>query len=62
MLIVALGNLNFLMLPCSFPLEMHMVHWKKAYQNISEAIKHDDGIAVMGYLMSVIKHFMIVKI
>ncbi|OXU26834.1 hypothetical protein TSAR_011935 [Trichomalopsis sarcophagae] len=40
----------------SFPLEMHMVHWKKAYQNISEAIKHDDGIAVLGYLLSLDKN------
>ncbi|KAL7287393.1 hypothetical protein TKK_0018508 [Trichogramma kaykai] len=40
----------------SFPLEMHLVHWKKSYENISEAMLHDDGLAVIGYLMSVDKN------
>ncbi|XP_058796497.1 carbonic anhydrase 2-like [Phymastichus coffea] len=39
----------------SFPLEMHMVHWKKIYQNLTEALNHDDGLVVLGYLMSLDK-------
>ncbi|XP_014214604.1 carbonic anhydrase 7-like [Copidosoma floridanum] len=40
----------------SYPLEMHMVYWKKAYKTIVEALKHDDGAAVVGYLLSLDKN------
>lgn len=33
-----------------FPMEMHLVHYKSEYKDISEAIKHPDGLAVLGVL------------
>ncbi|KAJ8675211.1 hypothetical protein QAD02_010997 [Eretmocerus hayati] len=39
-----------------FPLEMHMVHWKKSYGNMSAATKYVDGIVVIGYLMPIRKN------
>lgn len=37
----------------SLPLEMHMVHYKKNYGSVSEALKHEDGLAVIGILFEV---------
>ncbi|XP_046480857.1 carbonic anhydrase 7-like isoform X4 [Neodiprion pinetum] len=34
----------------SFPMEMHMVHYKRDYQTFAEALKHDDGLAVVAFL------------
>ncbi|XP_046424503.1 carbonic anhydrase 7-like isoform X3 [Neodiprion fabricii] len=34
----------------SFPMEMHMVHYKRDYQTFTEALKHDDGLAVVAFL------------
>ncbi|KAJ8668274.1 hypothetical protein QAD02_009937 [Eretmocerus hayati] len=39
----------------SFPIEMHIVHWKETYGNKTEATKHPNGLAVLGYLMSIHK-------
>ncbi|XP_033300135.1 carbonic anhydrase 2-like [Bombus bifarius] len=33
----------------SYSMEMHAVFWKKAYGTYDEAIKHDDGLSVLGY-------------
>ncbi|CAL4131801.1 unnamed protein product, partial [Meganyctiphanes norvegica] len=33
-----------------YPLEMHLVHYKSAYGNISNAINYSDGLAVLGVL------------
>lgn len=31
-----------------YPLEMHIVHFKESYGSITEAVKHGDGLAVLG--------------
>ncbi len=36
-----------------FPAEMHLVHFNKKYGSVSEAVKHDDGLAVLGVLLKV---------
>ncbi|KAJ8664774.1 hypothetical protein QAD02_006436 [Eretmocerus hayati] len=33
-----------------FSLEMHVVHFRKSYGTFTEALKHGDGIAVLGYI------------
>ncbi|XP_003401445.1 carbonic anhydrase 2 [Bombus terrestris] len=33
----------------SYSMEMHAVFWKKVYGTYDEAIKHDDGLSVLGY-------------
>ncbi|XP_064102354.1 uncharacterized protein LOC135212657 [Macrobrachium nipponense] len=33
---------------CAFAAEMHLVHFKKKYGSIQEALKHSDGLAVLG--------------
>ena len=30
-----------------------MVHWKRSYGSFKDAIKRDDGLAVIAYLLSV---------
>lgn len=40
----------------SFSMEMHAVFWKKAYGTYDEAIKHDDGLSVLGYWYQVYKY------
>ena len=35
------------------PLEMHLVHYKKAYGSIGEALKHFDGLAVFSVMFQV---------
>lgn len=37
----------------TFPLEMHMVHYKRPYGSIGNALKHVDGLAVVGILFTV---------
>ncbi|XP_068234635.1 uncharacterized protein [Palaemon carinicauda] len=37
----------------SYPLELHLVHFKTSYGNIGEAIKHGDGLAVLGIFFEV---------
>ncbi|KAJ4428165.1 hypothetical protein ANN_24180 [Periplaneta americana] len=34
----------------SFPMEMHLVHYKKAYGSQEEATKYEDGLAVVSFL------------
>lgn len=38
----------------SFPLEMHMVHFKKEYKTFSNAINYPDGLAVVGLFFDVL--------
>ncbi|XP_069979102.1 uncharacterized protein [Penaeus vannamei] len=33
---------------CAFPAEMHLVHFKRKYKSVKEALKYDDGLAVLG--------------
>ncbi|KAK0093777.1 hypothetical protein PV326_012688 [Microctonus aethiopoides] len=37
----------------SFPLEMHMVHYKKEYETFSKAMKYPDGLAVVGLFFDI---------
>lgn len=37
----------------SFPLEYHVVHYRKSYGNILNALNHEDGVAVVGIFFSV---------
>lgn len=37
----------------SFPMEMHMVHYKKDYETLQGALKHDDGLAVVAFLFEI---------
>lgn len=37
----------------SYPMEMHMVTYKKAYHNSGEAGKHQDGMAVLAFFFEV---------
>ena len=34
----------------AFPLELHLVHYNSKYSDISEAVGHADGLAVVGVL------------
>lgn len=36
-----------------FPMEMHLVHYNKAYGNISAAVDKEDGLAVLGFFFKV---------
>ena len=40
-----------------YPAELHLVHFKEAYQTLGEAIKHGDGLAVLGVFMEVYSFF-----
>lgn len=33
-----------------FPLELHLVHFEQKYRNLTEAVKHEHGVAVIGVL------------
>nr|BAU71500.1 putative two domain conserved membrane-associated carbonic anhydrase [Phreagena okutanii] len=33
-------------------LELHVVHFKESYGTVSEAVKHDDGLAVLGFFFT----------
>ncbi|KAL6260177.1 hypothetical protein P5V15_007711 [Pogonomyrmex californicus] len=37
----------------SFPMEMHAVFYKSDYKSMDEALKHDDGLAILAYLYEV---------
>lgn len=37
----------------SYPSEVHFVHYKTKYGNVSEAIKHEDGLAVLGVFLDI---------
>lgn len=37
----------------SFPMEMHAVFYKEDYKSMDEALKHDDGLAILAYLYEV---------
>ncbi|XP_069687668.1 carbonic anhydrase 2-like [Periplaneta americana] len=37
----------------SFPMEMHLVHYKKAYGSQEEATKYEDGLAVVSFLFQI---------
>jgi len=37
----------------SYPMELHLVHYKTAYGSLGEAIKHSDGLAVLGIFIEV---------
>jgi hypothetical protein len=34
-------------------MEMHLVHFKKSYGSQEEALKHEDGLAVVSFLFKV---------
>ena len=36
-----------------YPAEMHLVHYKASYKNLTEAIKYEDGLAVLGVFIEV---------
>lgn len=36
-----------------FPLELHLVHFEQKYRNLTEAVKHEHGVAVIGVLFDV---------
>nr|AYN64225.1 carbonic anhydrase [Sinohyriopsis cumingii] len=38
----------------AFPMEMHVVHYKKEYGSINEALNKSDGLAVLGFMFKVI--------
>jgi len=40
----------------SFPMEMHAVFYKEDYKSMNEALKHDDGLAILAYLYEVRDH------
>ena len=35
------------------PMEVHLVHWNKKYGTVAEALKHSDGLAVIGFMYEV---------
>ncbi|XP_053376535.1 carbonic anhydrase 2-like [Mercenaria mercenaria] len=39
-----------------FPMEMHLVHYNKKYDNISTAVDKDDGLAVLGFFFRIGRH------
>ncbi|XP_011503025.1 PREDICTED: carbonic anhydrase 2-like [Ceratosolen solmsi marchali] len=40
----------------SFPLEVHVVHFKTAYGNMSNALEYDDGVLVIATLLAIGEH------
>ena len=36
-----------------YPMEVHLVHWNKKYGTVEEAMKHPDGLAVIGFMYEV---------
>jgi carbonic anhydrase len=36
-----------------FPMELHLVHWNTKYADISEAVGHSDGLAVLGFFYEI---------
>lgn len=39
----------------SFPMELHLVFYKKEYNSIAEAMLHFDGLTVMAFLYKVLQ-------
>lgn len=37
----------------AYPLEVHIVHMNEKYPNVTEALKHKDGLAVLGFFFEV---------
>ncbi|XP_077273887.1 carbonic anhydrase 2 isoform X2 [Temnothorax americanus] len=37
----------------SFPMEMHAVFYKEDYKSMDEALKHEDGLAILAYLYEI---------
>lgn len=37
----------------SFPMELHMVFYKKQYRNIRSAMENSDGLAVLAFFFNV---------
>lgn len=37
----------------SYPLELHVVHFKTEYNTLAEALHHDDGLAVLGFFYTI---------
>lgn len=37
-----------------YPLEMHIIHRNRKYSNVSEALKHGDGLTVLAFFYEVI--------
>jgi hypothetical protein len=36
-----------------FPMEMHIVHRKRSYGSVQEALKHSDGLTVLAFFFQV---------
>jgi hypothetical protein len=36
-----------------FPMEMHIVHRKRSYDSVHEALKHSDGLSVLAFFFQV---------
>ena len=34
-------------------MEVHLVHWNKKYPDVVEALKHSDGLAVLGFMFTI---------
>lgn len=45
--------MNILLLPFSYPAELHMVHYNVKYGSFAEASKYSDGVAVLGIFLKV---------
>ena len=48
-----MGGSEHVIGPYRYPAEMHLVHFKASYKNLTEAIKYEDGLAVLGVFMEV---------
>lgn len=40
-----------------YPMEMHLVHRNRKYNDVNEALKHKDGLSVLGVFFQVINFF-----
>ena len=38
----------------SYPAEIHFVHYNEKYANVAEAVKHEDGLAVVGFFFEIV--------
>ena len=43
----------FIMCICTLVSQIHFVHYKKSYGSFGEAVKHGDGLAVVGAFLDV---------
>lgn len=37
--------------PCRFPAELHLVHYLECYGNMSHALQHPQGVAVLSVML-----------